>query len=85
MSAVPNFGGSDSHGNTGFKIMGDGPIPTPRQLVGMLDQYVIGQDKAKRVSHANTLHPCNFSWHAAMLTLFAGWHMLHVPAPVLFC
>lgn len=49
LSAVPNFGGHDSQGSTGFKILGDGPIPTPRQLVAMLDQYVIGQDKAKRV------------------------------------
>ena len=51
LSAVPNFGGQDSIGTTGFKIMGDGPIPTPRQLVVMLDQYVIGQPVPKRVSH----------------------------------
>lgn len=77
MSAVPNFGGSDSQGATGFKIMGDGPIPTPRQLVAMLDQYVIGQDKAKRVSqpaiadvmtsschdrHVLSHHPCLDMW-----------------------
>ena len=47
---MPNYGGNDGHGVTGFKITGDGPIPTPRQLVAMLDQYVIGQEQAKRVS-----------------------------------
>ena len=50
ITAVPNYGGNDGHGVTGFKITGDGPIPTPRQLVVMLDQYVIGQEQAKRVS-----------------------------------
>ncbi|KAA6427284.1 MAG: ATP-dependent Clp protease ATP-binding subunit [Trebouxia sp. A1-2] len=48
ITAVPNYGGNDGHGVTGFKITGDGPIPTPRQLVAMLDQYVIGQEQAKR-------------------------------------
>lgn len=65
LSAVPNFGGHDSQGSTGFKILGDGPIPTPRQLVAMLDQYVIGQDKAKRVS---SVHFATAFWpHTGLL------------------
>lgn len=48
VNAVPNFGGTDAHGVNGFSIMGDGAIPTPRQLVAELDQYVIGQDQAKK-------------------------------------
>ena len=49
ITAVPNYGGSDGHGATGFQIMGDGPVPTPKQLVEQLDQYVIGQKQAKKV------------------------------------
>lgn len=48
ITAVPNYGGDNGGGVTGFKITGDGPIPTPRQLVAMLDQYVIGQEQAKK-------------------------------------
>ena len=55
LSAVPNFGGHDSQGSTGFRILGDGPVPTPRELVAQLDQYVIGQDQAKRVSSTGAL------------------------------
>ena len=51
ITAVPNYGGSDGHGATGFQIMGDGPVPTPKQLVEQLDQYVIGQKQAKKVCY----------------------------------
>lgn len=67
---MPNYGGNDGHGVTGFKITGDGPIPTPRQLVAMLDQYVIGQEQAKRVSGLDSLsvmlcmHPCFHALHS---------------------
>ena len=46
---MPNFGGHDSQGSTAFKILGDGPVPTPREVVEKLDEYVIGQKIAKRV------------------------------------
>ena len=49
INAVPNYGGSDGHGATGFQILGDGVIPTPKQIVSKLDQYVIGQQNAKKV------------------------------------
>lgn len=50
LGGVPHYGGTDDHGTTAFRVMGDGPIPTPRKLVSMLDDWVIGQDSAKKVS-----------------------------------
>ena len=57
MTAVPNYGGRDGQGATGFNITGDGAIPTPRQIVAKLDEYVIGQDQAKKVKHDGS-PPC---------------------------
>lgn len=48
LGGVPGFGGTDDHGSTAFRVMGDGPVPKPRELVRKLDEYVIGQDVAKK-------------------------------------
>lgn len=38
-----------AEGETGEAAAADKPIPTPQQLLAHLDNYVIGQDRAKRV------------------------------------
>ena len=48
LGSMPHYGGTDDHGATAFRVVGEGPIPTPRELVAKLDDYVIGQDAAKR-------------------------------------
>lgn len=49
LGSVPHYGGTDDHGATAFRVLGDGPVPTPRELVARLDDYVIGQEAAKKV------------------------------------
>lgn len=43
------FGGQSASGTTGHQGFGLGRIPAPREIVEALDQWVIGQDHAKKV------------------------------------
>ncbi len=49
-SAIPNFGGRAPDG-TAFQQSqwGVDKVPTPREMVAMLDQYVVGQAQAKKI------------------------------------
>ena len=49
-AGIPNYGGRSPEGNPiTQKSWGRMKIPTPRQMVRMLDQYVVGQGLAKKV------------------------------------
>lgn len=50
LEAVPQFGGNSTNTVSSWSG-GFSRVPTPRELVEALDQYVIGQPQAKRVSH----------------------------------
>ena len=47
MGSIPVVGG---HMSSSGGYFGNQKIPTPKELVKMLDQYVVGQNRAKRVS-----------------------------------
>ncbi|PSC69399.1 ATP-dependent CLP protease ATP-binding subunit [Micractinium conductrix] len=50
MSAIPNYGGKTSEGtNASHHRWGLDRVPTPREIVAHLDQYVVGQRQAKKV------------------------------------
>lgn len=53
-SGIPNYGGRSPSGNgitqnKGVKGWGHQQIPRPKDMVAMLDQYVVGQQQAKKV------------------------------------
>ena len=48
MAAIPNVGSRQT--GTGREFL-DTKIPTPKELVKQLDQYVVGQTHAKKVSN----------------------------------
>ena len=53
-SGIPNYGGRSPSGNgitqnKGVKGWGQQQIPRPKDMVAMLDQYVVGQQQAKKV------------------------------------
>lgn len=44
LGAIPNYGGKTSEGTTAsHHRWGTDRVPTPREIVGHLDQYVVGQ------------------------------------------
>ena len=50
LGALPNFGGRTSEGTiASHQRWGIERVPTPREIVAMLDQYVVGQAEAKKV------------------------------------
>ncbi|KAL4443816.1 hypothetical protein ABPG75_011553 [Micractinium tetrahymenae] len=50
LGAIPNYGGKTSEGtNATHHRWGTDRVPTPREIVGHLDQYVVGQEYAKKV------------------------------------
>ncbi|KAG1679815.1 hypothetical protein FOA52_012727 [Chlamydomonas sp. UWO 241] len=49
LEAVPQFGGQTVSSASATPGLGLGKVPTPRQIVEALDQYVVGQARAKRV------------------------------------
>lgn len=55
--AVPQFGGATTNTVSG-QHFGISRLPTPREMVAALDQFVIGQAHAKRVSDFGLLLRC---------------------------
>lgn len=48
LGAIPNYGGKTSEGtNATHHRWGTDRVPTPREIVGHLDQYVVGQVGSK--------------------------------------
>lgn len=92
------FGGNTTNTTSATQNFGLTRVPSPREIVQALDDYVIGQEHAKRVRHARMQHAACLrplkAWphsthtrmHARAGFLVARKRTLpHIPLPCMMC